>query len=627
MSYVNNQVLPSGTEVPGRKYAYQILRVLGQGSFGITYLASVKIEGALGQVDVLVALKEYFAFDEDIRFPDGRVSLRREGSLANLYAVAFQRESDTLSKMNHPGIVHVLECFEANGTFYYSMEYLSGGSLNDKVTGRPMSESEALSMIVKVGDALSYMHSRGMMHLDMKPLNIVMKGDGMPVLVDFGLARRIDEDGKGKDIFALGAMLYKMLTGYAAPTAPEIDRNGFPEDRLKENSVSSQAINAIRKAMDPHPMNRPQNVESFLSMLEEPSGPLVSRPSGKPWEEWDDFAILIEYPECLLGGMGPDQSVQVIDSWGPTCFDTERILFQRTRFEPFLSFLLERFMKVVDLTQKDVRFILPSFCTCPVHQCVRDACDKWGIKRIRFFYEDDATALEYLRRRRGSGTLAEKAFELGVISSNGEGGSALSHFVFDSNVLQHVDYLEDYDDTIEKSIDNAPYEPGREFVLIHSKPDFALEGCLHCGIDPIRDGTVALKESLRGHSLHLRWGLQGESYKVIVPINASLPCRRSIKIQMGQRIIISVFQHTNPSGYLGCLYLGEGMIIPGEVVDITLEVDTSMIVTLIVESNDYSVRKSLLRPAMGDTIPLAPFPHILVDDIVTGPFGKAPYMT
>ena len=149
------QALHPGTPVRSTENVYVIEKVLGQGSFGITYLASTYMKGNRGKARVLVALKEFFAEDLDVRCGDGAVASRTMDGIAHKYAKAFQRESENLSKMDHPGIVHVMEAFEANGTYYYSMEYLSGGSLDDKVRGGGMPEADALPLIAKIGDALS----------------------------------------------------------------------------------------------------------------------------------------------------------------------------------------------------------------------------------------------------------------------------------------------------------------------------------------------------------------------------------------------------------------------------------------------------------------------------------------
>ena len=297
MSESNSKALRPGTVLRGRVYTYTIERVLGQGSFGITYLASFKVPGPLGEVTVQAALKEFFAKELDSRQADGTVTARTEDGVAHKYARAFQRESENLSRMEHPGIVNVLEAFEAKGTYYYAMEYLSGGSLDDKVKGSGIPESEALPLIKKIGEALSFMHERKVMHLDLKPKNIMLKGDGTPVIIDFGLSKQYDEKGEPEssstiglgtpgyapieqatqtssgmfqptlDIYALGATLYKMLTGSTPPIASEILNEGFPEELLQERNISRPTIDAVRKAMSSTKKDRPQSVLAFLSML------------------------------------------------------------------------------------------------------------------------------------------------------------------------------------------------------------------------------------------------------------------------------------------------------------------------------------------------------------------------
>ena len=302
-----NQALPIGTVLRGKAYTYTIEKVLGQGSFGITYLASFAVPGPLGEITAVAAVKEFFAKDLDFRLPDGSVSARTEAGVAYRYARAFRRESENLSKMKHPGIVHVLEAFEANGTFYYAMEYLSGGSLDNKVKGVGMPEAEALPMIARIGEALSYMHSCKMIHLDLKPKNIMLKRDGSPVIIDFGLSKQFNDIGEPEssstiglgtpgyapieqafqssgnafqptlDIYALGATLYKMLTGATPPVSSSILEDGFPESELEAKQVSGQTIEAIREAMLPSRKDRPQSVSEFLDLLssemeEEPEG-------------------------------------------------------------------------------------------------------------------------------------------------------------------------------------------------------------------------------------------------------------------------------------------------------------------------------------------------------------------
>lgn len=297
MAHDKNVALQPGTTLRGKVYTYTIEDELGQGAFGITYLATILVQGPLGEIPTHVTVKEFFAKELDTRLSDGTVSARTEDGIAHRYAKSFLRESENLAKMKHPGIVHVLEAFEANGTYYYSMEYLPGGSLDDKVRGAGMPEDEALSLIMKIGDSLSFMHSRRMMHLDLKPKNIMLKANGTPVIIDFGLSKQYDSNGEPEssstvglgtpgyapleqanhsadqtfqptlDIYALGATLYKMLTGDTPPNASSILDDGLPESKLKAKGVSVTTISAIRKALRPMRKNRPQSVDEFLSLL------------------------------------------------------------------------------------------------------------------------------------------------------------------------------------------------------------------------------------------------------------------------------------------------------------------------------------------------------------------------
>ena len=133
----NNNTLTSGTLLQGKSYTYTIQKVLGQGSFGITYLATtkVKIAGALGALETTmqVAIKEFFMRDINGR-NENTVTTGSQGGLYANYKKKFAREAENLSKLDHPNIVKVLEYFEANNTIYYAMEYVEGGSLDAYIT-------------------------------------------------------------------------------------------------------------------------------------------------------------------------------------------------------------------------------------------------------------------------------------------------------------------------------------------------------------------------------------------------------------------------------------------------------------------------------------------------------------
>ncbi len=293
-----SQHLSNGAVLQGVAYRYVIKKVLGQGAFGITYLAMTEVEGPLGKLPVNVALKEFFAKDLNGRSDDGSVREVSSDSIARRYGQAFQRESLNLSHMKHPGIIRVLEAFEANNTYYYAMEYVDGGSLDAYILSKgQLPEKEAIEALVEIGSALSYMHGQKMLHLDLKPKNIMRRADGSLMLIDFGLSKQYDSTGEPEssstiglgtpgyapleqangsssknfaatlDVYALGATFYKMLTGKSPVDASLILNDGFPKEELLKAGVSENSISAIEKAMSPQRKNRPQSVSEFLSLL------------------------------------------------------------------------------------------------------------------------------------------------------------------------------------------------------------------------------------------------------------------------------------------------------------------------------------------------------------------------
>lgn len=289
--------LPQGSVLHGKSYSYCIEKVLGQGSFGITYLASVKMQGELGSLNtnVKVAIKEFFMKELNGR-EGSTVTSGSKGGLFADYRKKFVREATNLSKLQHPNIIKVLECFEANNTVYYVMEYLDGGDLDTLIEshGR-LSEKEAVRYAKQIGTALSFMHQNKMLHLDLKPKNVMLNANNEAVLIDFGLSKQYDSsgepessttvgagtpgyapieqanyhDGQGfpvtMDIYALGATLYKMLTGTRPPASSEVLNDGLSIPSY----ISSQLCGTIAAAMQPVRKNRPQSVTEWLQLLPE----------------------------------------------------------------------------------------------------------------------------------------------------------------------------------------------------------------------------------------------------------------------------------------------------------------------------------------------------------------------
>ena len=170
--------LPVGFLLYGKSYVYKIERVLGQGTFGITYLARtrVKVSGALGEIetDLRVAVKEFFMKDFNTR-SDSTVACS-SGDVYADYKRKFARETMNLSRMKHPHIVKVLELFERNNTYYYSMEYCGGGSLDELIKKHHgLNVDEAMTYFRQIAGAVSFMHENRMLHLDLKPSNIMLR--------------------------------------------------------------------------------------------------------------------------------------------------------------------------------------------------------------------------------------------------------------------------------------------------------------------------------------------------------------------------------------------------------------------------------------------------------------------
>lgn len=300
--------LQPGTVIHGTHNDYRIERVLGQGSFGITYVANVRLKGRLGAIEsaAMVAIKEFFLRDVSSR--NGlRVFSVSDSTLCSDYRRDFLREAQNLSRLDNDHIVKVLETIEENDTVYYVMEYLSGGNLDQHILSHgKLSCREALDIAIQIGEALKCMHAQHMLHLDLKPLNVMRGEDGHIVLIDFGLSKCFGADGQPEsstrigqgttgyapieqhsfnkadgfmptlDIYALGATLFKMLTGSVPPEASVVLNEGLPVDELSSAGVPPAVIALVERAMQPLRRMRHQTVGEFV---DEAQRLLASAPS------------------------------------------------------------------------------------------------------------------------------------------------------------------------------------------------------------------------------------------------------------------------------------------------------------------------------------------------------------
>ena len=282
--YLNNGALLKNGE-------YRIEKVLAAGGFGITYLA---MQVALGRK---VAVKEFFMKEHCNRDSgNSYVSVPSVGSkeLLERFKEKFLKEARLIASFDHSNIIRIHDVFEENGTAYYVMEYLEGESLC-ALGARcgAIDEQVALRYTRQVADALAEVHAGNLLHLDVKPANIMLNKKGEAVLIDFGISKHYDETGSqtssaavgisegyapleqyeagalssftpATDVYSLGATLYFLVTGQRPPKAGDVMNDGLP---VLPSDISPEVRTAIESAMQPRRKDRPQSVAEFLELL------------------------------------------------------------------------------------------------------------------------------------------------------------------------------------------------------------------------------------------------------------------------------------------------------------------------------------------------------------------------
>ncbi|MBU0656317.1 MAG: protein kinase [Gammaproteobacteria bacterium] len=300
---------------------FRIERVLGAGGFGITYLATDTT------LNCQVALKEYFP-QNAWREQHSRVVRTNEGDSTQSFQVGldrFHKEGQALALFSHPNIVRVRRLLVANNTAYLVMDYEHGETLESYLQrlGRPLTYQEAETIFNPLLDGLRAIHERNLLHLDIKPANIFLRGDGIPVLIDFGGARHLlgqasrmvsflvasdgyapNEQYSGHqlqphtDIYAVGATLYYAITGRVPADSP-IRANavidGQPDPLLPVSHLVSHGafpanfLQVLDAALNMRAASRPQSVREFQQRLfappqanPAPPPPPISRPQPLP---------------------------------------------------------------------------------------------------------------------------------------------------------------------------------------------------------------------------------------------------------------------------------------------------------------------------------------------------------
>jgi serine/threonine protein kinase len=304
---VSNPSLPEHRLALPAGYAledYRILKVLGQGGFGITYLAEDI------RMDLQVAIKELLPTDFATRHETSKVVPLTESAKKD-FAWAKERfidEAGILIRLNHPNIVRVFRLFEMNGTAYLVMQFVTGKTLREWMHAHPKpTEAELKTVLFPLLDGLEYVHRQGYLHRDISPENIKLTEDGYPVLLDFGSARALTgsrttvirqgfspieqyqstvPQGPYTDLYALAGVMIRAITGSTPPQA--IDRFDEPDpyqplaQRLR-GRYSDPLLKALDLAFAARPQSRPQTVAAWRRMLAaSPAQPLPKPPAPIP---------------------------------------------------------------------------------------------------------------------------------------------------------------------------------------------------------------------------------------------------------------------------------------------------------------------------------------------------------
>ncbi|MBQ7423887.1 MAG: serine/threonine protein kinase [Prevotella sp.] len=326
------QHLQPNTTLQGGKY--RIERVLGQGGFGITYLA---VQTSLNRY---VAIKELFIGGSGQAINDrkgNQVVVTNSANQAsfNQQKEKFKKEALRLASLNHPNLVKVHEFFEENGTAYYVMDYIEGESLRTKLNREgALSESLVLKYMQQLLPALDAAHKQSIWHLDIKPENIMIDRYGHVYLIDFGASKHIEhnstlttslalaytrgycppeivdltygsqddlvqalkEIGPWTDIYALGATMYNLLADSIPPSSNRLYKDGRNAFSFPSNiSLSTQDL--IVWMMKVNRNERPQSVQNIIKFIDNREKTIVDRSVIRDFTPYSNTSILTSNSE------------------------------------------------------------------------------------------------------------------------------------------------------------------------------------------------------------------------------------------------------------------------------------------------------------------------------------------
>ncbi len=342
--------LPQGYRIQ----EYELVRILGSGGFGITYL------GYDHNLDKAVAIKEYLPNDLAVRADNNSVLPKSTQDKAD-YVWGLERfisEAQTLARFDHRHIIKIHRFFRAHGTGYIVMEYAEGETLSELLQRKgTLTEAELKPILFPILDGLEAVHQADFLHRDIKPGNIVIRDDGSPVLIDFGSARQAvagksrsvtaivtpgyapieqysakGHQGPWTDIYGLGAVCYRCLTGEQPDDATERLRKDplVPAAKRCEGKASASLLGTIDRALRVNEGERPQSIKVWRKELDRADNADTGCPSKD-----DDITVAKIHKKCE--DLGGDTSAEI-------SLDEERKKYLASRSIRLGAWLVDAFL-------------------------------------------------------------------------------------------------------------------------------------------------------------------------------------------------------------------------------------------------------------------------------------------
>jgi eukaryotic-like serine/threonine-protein kinase len=288
------------TDLP-RIPGYDVEALVGHGGMGVIY------EARQHRLNRVVALKMLIA---------GAHAGPRERA-------RFQREAEAVASLQHPNIVAVYDVGDHEGCPYFTMELLEGGSLAQRLSDTPLPVGQAAALLITLADAVQAAHQAGIVHRDLKPANILLTAEGTPKVADFGIARQFDEEpaltlsgvqigtpsymapeqvsgiagtiGPAADIYALGALLYEMLTGrppFRGESVIETQRQVIHQEPVSPSRLNTKVPRDLEticlKCLSKEPQRRYASAAALANDLRRfaEGRPIQARPVGWAERSW-----------------------------------------------------------------------------------------------------------------------------------------------------------------------------------------------------------------------------------------------------------------------------------------------------------------------------------------------------